>query len=193
MIEKIMYHEGKIEKHDRGYLASYLCQDKTGQWQAQTDLGPRMVATIEEAMAAIDRANAERDYANRVLDTDGEGIAPGVLADLLISDGYIGESGRDWHTPTTRETERAIEKAMVIENKTRDEIIAIISQPGRGVRWCESPNFYYDHSYGLIGRKRTATPPEMVRCTCGHTVPRTQVMQASTGTACPDCYDDMSD
>ena len=35
--------------------------------------------------------------------------------------------------------------------------------------------------------------PELVRCSCGHSVPRTLVMNTSTGTACPDCYDRMSD
>ena len=34
---------------------------------------------------------------------------------------------------------------------------------------------------------------EMVRCDCGHEVPRGQVMSASRGTSCPDCYDRMSD
>jgi len=33
---------------------------------------------------------------------------------------------------------------------------------------------------------------EMVKCSCGHTVPRSQVMSASLGTSCPDCYDRMS-
>lgn len=44
------------------------------------------------------------------------------------------------------------------------------------------------------------TPPErpkpaqeLVKCTCGHSVPRISVMHASRGTACPDCYDRMSD
>ncbi len=36
-------------------------------------------------------------------------------------------------------------------------------------------------------------PEVMVMCSCGHEVPRSQVMSASRGTACPDCYDDMSD
>ena len=34
---------------------------------------------------------------------------------------------------------------------------------------------------------------EMVRCSCGHSVPAVQVMRASLGSACPDCYDRMSD
>ena len=32
----------------------------------------------------------------------------------------------------------------------------------------------------------------MVRCDCGHTVPASEVMTASLGTSCPDCYDRMS-
>ena len=35
--------------------------------------------------------------------------------------------------------------------------------------------------------------PELVLCGCGHRVPKSQVMHASMGTACPDCYDRMSD
>jgi hypothetical protein len=36
-------------------------------------------------------------------------------------------------------------------------------------------------------------PVKMVLCSCGHEVPSSQVMNASRGTACPDCYDRMSD
>jgi hypothetical protein len=32
-----------------------------------------------------------------------------------------------------------------------------------------------------------------VRCDCGHTVSQNLVMNTSRGTACPDCYDRMSD
>ncbi len=34
--------------------------------------------------------------------------------------------------------------------------------------------------------------PEMVKCSCGCTVPRSSVMNASLGTSCPECYDNMS-
>ena len=34
---------------------------------------------------------------------------------------------------------------------------------------------------------------KLVLCGCGHSVPRSWVMRASHGTACPDCYDEMSD
>lgn len=37
------------------------------------------------------------------------------------------------------------------------------------------------------------TPPATVQCDCGHTVPRSWAMWASRGSACPDCYDRMSD
>ena len=33
----------------------------------------------------------------------------------------------------------------------------------------------------------------LVKCDCGHTVHRSQVMNASRGSSCPDCYDRMSD
>jgi len=33
---------------------------------------------------------------------------------------------------------------------------------------------------------------ELVRCDCGHSVPRALVMSASLGSSCPDCYDNWS-
>jgi len=36
-------------------------------------------------------------------------------------------------------------------------------------------------------------PVELVTCSCGHSVPAVQVMNASMGTCCPDCYDRMSE
>jgi hypothetical protein len=40
----------------------------------------------------------------------------------------------------------------------------------------------------------TAAPaPVLVRCSCGHSVPRAQMMNASLGTSCPRCYDRMSE
>ena len=34
---------------------------------------------------------------------------------------------------------------------------------------------------------------DMVKCSCGHTVSRINVMNANLGTSCPDCYDRLSD
>ena len=41
-------------------------------------------------------------------------------------------------------------------------------------------------------RLQPMRPEKMVRCSCGHTVPASLVMNANLGTSCPDCYDDMS-
>jgi len=114
------------------------------------------------------------------------------LDDLTITDGYVGTFGKTWHTPTAADLERAIEGAMRIEAQTREEIIALI-ESGATVKWCESPNFYYDHSYGLITRRRPAPAVAVVRCDCGHMALPAQVLHASLGTSCPDCYDRMSD
>ena len=111
---------------------------------------------------------------------------------LTISNGYVGQSGIRWHTPTQDEIETAILGAMEIEQKTREEIIAIL-EAGKPVKWCMSSNFYYDHSYGKLGTRRTPRQVEMVECDCGHSVPQGQRMSASLGTSCPDCYDRMSD
>lgn len=114
------------------------------------------------------------------------------LEHMTMSTGYVGSMGQTWKTPTQDDFEKAITGAMEVEGKTREEIIALL-ESGKSVKWCKSPNFYYDHSYGKIGRKRSAPPVEMVRCDCGHIVPTAQSMSASLGTSCPDCYDKMSD
>ena len=113
------------------------------------------------------------------------------LEHLTMTDGYVGSMGKSWKTPTPEELEKAIAGAMAIEGKTREEIVAIL-ESGRSVKWRKSPNFYYDHSYGVIGRKRDAPVVEMVECDCGHSAPRDQWMSASLGTSCFDCYDRMS-
>ncbi len=110
---------------------------------------------------------------------------------LLISDGYVGSMGVSYHTPTEAELEEAIMGAMEIEGKSREEIVTLL-EDGRAVRWCQSPNYYYDHSYGKLGRRRGAAPVTMVQCDCGHSVPQGQRMNASLGSSCPDCYDRMS-
>jgi hypothetical protein len=114
------------------------------------------------------------------------------LTHMTFTNGYVGSFGLSWKTPTAADLESAITGAMEIEGKSRAEIVAILERGGT-VRWCKSPNFYYDHSYGVIGRKRSAPPVELVHCDCGHDVPRSQRMNTSLGTSCPDCYDRMSD
>lgn len=45
----------------------------------------------------------------------------------------------------------------------------------------------------MAERRANRSPVEMVKCSCGHTVPRGSVMSASLGSSCPECYDRMSD
>jgi len=46
--------------------------------------------------------------------------------------------------------------------------------------------------WDALGESDNTPAAEMVPCSCGHTVPRSDVMNASLGTSCPDCYDRMS-
>lgn len=110
---------------------------------------------------------------------------------LKVTDGYVGSMGVSWKTPTADELEKAIAGAMNVENMSREDVISAIAS-GRSVRWCKSPNYCYDASYGRIKSIAKQTPVATVRCDCGHTVPATQVMRASLGTSCPNCYDRMS-
>jgi len=41
--------------------------------------------------------------------------------------------------------------------------------------------------------KTTEHTNELMKCDCGHSIPKSIVMSANLGTACPDCYDRMSD
>lgn len=114
------------------------------------------------------------------------------LENMSMTDGYIGSMGKTWKTPTQEMLETAITGAMVIEEKTRNEIVSIL-ESGGSVKWCKSPNYCYDNSFGVIGTKRSAQKPVMVKCDCGHYVPHGRRMSASLGSSCPDCYDRMSD
>jgi hypothetical protein len=115
-----------------------------------------------------------------------------VLSNMRITNGYVDRFGLHWTVPTEAEVERAISGAMSIMGLSRDEVIAQL-ELGNTIRWCESPNFECDHSYGRLGTV-TVRPQtrQVVRCACGHTCDKAQVMHASLGTSCPGCYDRMS-
>jgi hypothetical protein len=112
--------------------------------------------------------------------------------DFEITDGYIGSFGKTWKTATDETLAETISHAAKFLGKTEEEI-KLSLENGDSINWCESPNFYYDHSYGMIRRKLTVKPEEMVMCSCGHKIQKNLVMSASRGTSCPDCYDRMSD
>lgn len=71
---------------------------------------------------------------------------------------------------------------------TREEIISVMDS-GKTITIGSD---WYDKIRAKPAPIKSA-PVEMVKCSCGHTVPRTSVMSASRGTSCPDCYDRMSD
>lgn len=66
------------------------------------------------------------------------------------------------------------------------------------LEYLENPHnklYYGDDWYMTIQAKKTPKKQptvEMVKCDCGHTIPKNLVMAASLGTSCPDCYDRMS-
>jgi hypothetical protein len=113
-----------------------------------------------------------------------------VLANMRITNGYVDRFGLHWTVPTEADVEAAISGAMSIMGLSRNEVIARLER-GNTVRWCRSPNFEYDHSYGMLGTVRPPKQP-VVRCACGHTCDKADVMHASLGTSCPECYDRMS-
>lgn len=81
-------------------------------------------------------------------------------------------------------------------NMDRDQVIKFLES---GATLRNDPADWYSNcrdaeAVERIHAKRMARPPvEMVKCSCGHTVPRGSVMSASLGSSCPDCYDRMSD
>jgi hypothetical protein len=112
-------------------------------------------------------------------------------AEYEITDGYIGSMGVTYKTATEESLNKVI-AAAAKRNNVSAYAIAELLAAGNKIEWCDSPNYYYDHSAGVIRRKRTAAPVQLVKCACGHSVPAGQVMSASLGTSCFDCYDRMS-
>ena len=82
-------------------------------------------------------------------------------------------------------------------NLTRREVIDALAEGAKlrtdpGGDWycnCRSGEFYTALAKKREDRIKNA---EMVKCACGCTVRRGSVMSTSTGTSCPDCYDNMS-
>lgn len=71
---------------------------------------------------------------------------------------------------------------------TRDEVIAALAT-GEELR-NHNEDWYSVCRFKPVPVVRAK--PDMVRCDCGHDVENILVMSASLGTACPDCYDRMS-
>lgn len=115
-----------------------------------------------------------------------------LTGEYEFSSGYIGAIGVSYDTAAGETLANVIENAAAFNHETVDAIQKRLDA-GESVPWRKSPNYEYDHSTGMIRRKRTTKPVQLVKCDCGHRVPAGQRMNASLGTSCPDCYDRMSD
>lgn len=111
---------------------------------------------------------------------------------IEFTNGYVGFAGRFFEEAAGESLDKLVATAAQWNGITTDEVIKRLEE-GKEVRWCKSPNHYYDHSYGVVRKKKGLPPsPPMILCDCGHRVPKGTVMSTSSGTSCPDCYDDMS-
>lgn len=118
-------------------------------------------------------------------------------AQYEMSSGYVGAMGENWNPVDEATAMEAIDRATAfLHYPSRDDLVRLLND-GRGLSaktGKQSPNYYYDHGMEKIRAIRHETPKsDLVRCSCGHTVPRSQVMGASMGSSCPNCYDRMSE
>jgi len=119
-----------------------------------------------------------------------------MSAQYEMTSGYVGSMGMIWSPVDAATANAALDQAAAFE-KIERAVLETLLNDGRGLAartGKQSPNHYYDHGMELIRSTNRAAPQrEMVKCSCGHAVPRGQVMSASMGTSCPDCYDRMSE
>jgi len=110
-----------------------------------------------------------------------------------------------WMDCGERRTEKFL--AMCVENKQRTggewkklSLGEVVSTLAEGKELRNDPNDWYSNCRDaeaveriMAERKANQKPVEMVKCSCGHTIRRSSVMNASIGSSCPDCYDRMSE
>ena len=70
-----------------------------------------------------------------------------------------------------------------------DDVLAALDS-GAILRY--GTDWYESIRASVVAQPATTQQVKMTRCSCGHTVAAAQVMNASLGTSCPDCYDRMS-
>jgi len=113
-----------------------------------------------------------------------------------MTSGYVGSMGASWRTVDEATANSALDMAAAFLKMDRAELEKLLND-GRGMTartGKQSPNYYYDHGMEQIRSVTAQKPaPALVKCSCGHSVPRGSVMSASLGTSCPDCYDRMSE
>jgi hypothetical protein len=80
-------------------------------------------------------------------------------------------------------------QSQAVREITREEVIEALET---GVKFKYDSDWYSNVRKYREPKPEPVTEDKIVLCKCGHTVPRGQVMNASLGTSCPDCYDRMS-
>lgn len=197
--EEIIYRYVIVYGNDSlGYIASheewFKADDKNKTEFYEVLFQTRIHATANEALADAmpsatkEAANVGKWQEEQIEEESLPNINP---SDYEFDSGYVGSLGHTF-TTTTHETFMAtVEAAAQFNNVDANDVIDMLID-GKPVKWQKSPNYYYDHSHGIIRKKRTPKPVKMVRCACGHIVESYLVMSASMGSSCPDCYDRMS-
>jgi len=107
-------------------------------------------------------------------------------------DGFEGSYNKQFNECSEADLNAAIEAAAKLKQTTIDEIKTLLTN-GHEVAYDKTSNYYYTHDMKRIRIRPAPRPqPIMVKCSCGHTISKTSVMNASMGSSCPDCYDRMS-
>jgi hypothetical protein len=104
-----------------------------------------------------------------------------------------------WVGITEEQAIDAIKRAAMFHNTTEDAIKESLRKGNEvecsATEWESTPDLIRDKEANEVMDARIeacrARIP-MVKCSCGHTIPKDQVMSASMGSSCPDCYDRMS-
>ena len=89
------------------------------------------------------------------------------------------------------ETGKIVPSCTAVKTTTREKITAALAA-GQMLR--NDPEDWYSNCRAKPAPVvLTYSKEQLVKCDCGHTVRKGQVMSASLGTACPECYDRMSE
>jgi hypothetical protein len=94
------------------------------------------------------------------------------------------------------EVDSLLKKCAAVNKITIEHCIKLLEtrdlQYGIGLRYeplyCTSQK-----NYEAFKQRQAQSVAEYVKCDCGHTVPKSQVMGSARGSCCPNCYDRMSD
>lgn len=70
-----------------------------------------------------------------------------------ITSGYVGAFGLRWEPASEEALAAAVAQAVAFNGQSELEIHAALER-GAEVRTGQSPNYYYDHSYAAIRRRR---------------------------------------